>query len=153
VLVACNSCTFEAAAREEEIEAIFSSRCLVCNAYRRWMVTPCSSCNDDLTNAGDDGAVCDSCDTHFSVDALVDHLNDDNYDDYTYALTPANCAECDGYHTVIGWQDHFVCLSCIEYTDDLEQCGWCGEGNTGDMQFSGMSGCSVCDGNVKLMEE
>jgi hypothetical protein len=154
-LVACRSCTFEAAERDEELEAIFSSRCLVCNAYRRWMVTPCPSCSENMTNEGDDGAVCENCETRFSIGELVEDLNEEEItkDNYFDALTPANCASCDGYHTVISWQESYVCLNCIEYTEELGQCGWCGEGNNGDLQGSGMRGCSACDGNVKLMDD
>lgn len=155
VLVACHSCTFEAAEREEELEAIFASRCHVCNAYRRWMVTPCPKCSKDLTNEGDDGAVCESCGAPFSVEELVDVLNEEviTKDNYFEALTPANCASCDGYHTIISWQGSYVCLACIEYTDELARCGWCGEGNNGDLEGSGMLGCSACDGNAKLMDD
>jgi hypothetical protein len=154
-LVACRSCTFEAGERKQEVEGIFSSSCLVCNAYRRWMVTPCPTCSVDLTNEGDDGAMCQSCGTKFSVEDLVDALNEEviTKDNYYDAVTPANCASCDGYHSVISWQGAYVCLSCIEHTDDIELCNWCGEGNNGDMGDSYIHGCSVCDGNVKLMAD
>lgn len=155
VLVTCHSCTFKAAECDEELEAVFSSRCFVCNAYRRWMVTPCPSCSRNMTNEGDDGASCEPCGARFSIEELVEALNEEviTNDNYLESLTPANCASCDGYHTVISWKDSYVCLNCIEYTDELGQCGFCGEGNNGDLQLSGMFGCSACDGNVKLMEE
>lgn len=155
VLVACHSCTFKAAERDEELDGIFSCRCAVCNAYRRWMVTPCQTCSEDLVNEGDDGAVCESCGTPFSVEELAEHLNEEviTKDNYVDALTPANCASCDGYHTIISWQESYVCLNCIEYTADLGRCGWCGEGNNGDLEASGYRGCSACDGNTKLMED
>jgi hypothetical protein len=155
VLVVCHACTFEAAERDEEIGGIYSSRCHVCNTYRRWMVAPCLSCKKDMTNEGDDGADCESCGTHFSVEELVNDLNDEiiTNNNYFDALTPANCASCDGFHTVISWQESYVCLNCIEYTYELGLCDWCGEGNNGDLHGSSMSGCSACDGNVNLMED
>lgn len=155
VLVPCRSCSFKAAERNEELDGIFSSRCHVCNTYWQWMVAPCPKCSEDLTNEGDDGATCESCEASFSVGELVDELNEEaiTKDNYFDALTPANCANCDGYHTIICWKDVFVCLSCIEYADGLGRCGWCGEGNNGDMEGSGITGCSACDGNTKLLYE
>jgi len=155
VLVACVSCSFEAAEREEELEGVFSSRCHVCNAHARWMVTPCPQCAEALTNHGDDGATCKHCGRQFSVEELVSDLNEEvlTKDNYLDALTPANCASCDGYHTIICWKGAYVCLACIDHTDELGRCGWCGEGNSGDLEDSGIMGCSACDGNAKLMAD
>jgi hypothetical protein len=155
VLVSCQSCSFEAAEREEELDGVFFSRCHVCNANARWMVTPCQACAEPMTNQGDDGAACESCGRRFSVEELVSELNGEvtSKDNYFDALTPANCANCDGYHTVISWEESYVCLACIDHTDELGRCGWCGEGNTGDLDDSGMVGCSACDGNAKLMTD
>ncbi len=155
VLVDCHSCTFKAAERREELAAVFSSRCLVCNACRRWMVTPCPSCSVDLTNEGDDGAACKSCDAAFTMEELVEHLNQEiiTKDNYFDVMTPANCANCEGYHTVISWDGSYVCLNCIEHSDEIGVCGWCGEGNNGELEASFVYGCSACDGNVKLMNE
>ncbi len=153
VLVKCGSCSFVAAERDEDADDVFSSRCHVCNGYRRWMVTPCEQCGEPLTNEGDDGATCDHCDASYTVDQLVQQLDEEvvTKDNYFDALTPANCASCDGYHTVITWKDGYVCLACIDFTDELDKCGWCGEANNGDLEMSGIRGCSACDGNTKLM--
>jgi hypothetical protein len=154
-LVTCPSCSFEASRRDEYAEGVFWSRCIVCKSYRQWMVTPCPACEHELTNEGDDGAKCNICDTHFSVEELVDKLNEEiiTKDNYFEAQTPANCSSCEGYHTVIQWREGFVCLACIEFVDELEVCGWCNEANTGDMELSALHGCSVCDGNTKLLED
>lgn len=153
-LVDCPSCSFKAAERHQEADSIFWSRCLVCDGYPRWwMVTPCPACNQELVNEGDDGAQCSECGTRFSVEEMVNELNEEivTKDNYFEAKTPANCSSCDGYHTVIEWQGGFVCLACIHFTEELECCGWCGEYGNGDMELSGLHGCSQCDGNAKLL--
>jgi len=155
VIVECHSCTFRAAERSEEAEGVYWSRCLVCGGHQSWMVAPCPKCGADFTNFGDDGADCDSCDTRFSVEELVSVLNNEvaNKDNYFELLTPANCSSCDGYHTVIDWNGGYVCLNCIWFTDELSSCGWCGEGNNGDLEMSSVFGCNHCDGNAKLFRE
>lgn len=154
-LVRCKSCNFAAAERDEDTDGVFDARCHVCNGYRRWMVTPCTACGKPLTNEGDDGARCEHCDSYFSVEELVTALDElvVTKDNYFEAETPANCSSCDGFHTIITWKDGFVCLNCIEYTDELGRCGWCGEANNGDLEGSSYAGCSACEGNVKLMED
>ncbi len=153
VLVDCHACGFLAAERDEKITGIFNSHCHVCSAFRRWMVTSCPVCTGVLTNEGDDGADCDECGSHYSVKQLVSEINEEvvTKDNFTDVLTPANCAICGDYHSIISWQDVFVCLSCIEYTDELEQCQWCGEFGNRDMRTSEITGCSACDGNVGLL--
>jgi hypothetical protein len=153
-LVFCPSCTFKAAERNQDTDNIFWSRRFVCNSYpRRWMVTPCPTCKQDLVNRGDDGAHCESCGTKASVQELVDELNEETVtkDNYFEALTPANCSGCEGYHTVIVWEGGYVCLACIEFTEELTCCGWCNEYNNGDLELSDLHGCSHCDGNVKVL--
>jgi len=153
VLVACHSCTFDAAERDEVADGVFSSRCHVCNSYQCWMVAPCPTCAKDFIIFGDDGATCGHCKTYFPVKTLVDELNQEfrSKDDYLDAETPANCAACDGYHTVIAWNGGYVCVACIEYASEIGRCGWCSEANNGDLELSGIRGCSACDGNTKLM--
>ena len=155
ILARCRSCTYEAAEENEDVDGTSWSRCLVCGRQRRWIVAACPSCGEKLENEGDDGARCDSCGTRFSVEQLVDELNEEiiTKDNYMDVSTPANCASCEGYHTVIAWRGNFVCVACIETVDELETCGWCGEANTGDMEGSGLTGCSACDGNAKQLYE
>jgi hypothetical protein len=51
--------------------------------------------------------------------ALIEHLNEfqitkDNYFD---AIVPANCADCDGYHTVVQYKDEYLCVACLSVAD------------------------------------
>jgi hypothetical protein len=154
-LVECRSCTFPAAERNADTEGVFWSRCLVCNSHRRWMVAPCPNCANDFTNEGDDRAQCQACGTNFTVEEIIDYLNEEvtTKDNYFEASTPANCSGCDGYHTVILWKDGYVCIACIEFTDSLTRCGWCGDANNGDLELSSVFGCNHCEGNAKMLHD
>jgi hypothetical protein len=76
------------------------------------------------------------------VNALTDHDaahmgiadGDDRWE-------PANCASCDGYHTVVKRGDIYFCANCFDWTDHVERCEWCNEPNTGDMEHTTVSGC------------
>ncbi len=85
-----------------------------------------------------------------TISSFVDEINEspstkDNYFENPY---PANCGNCDGYHTVVAYKGGSLCVMCLDYTsDDLEYCSWCNEANTGDMSESEYKGCGQCDGN------
>ena len=99
--------------------------------------------------------VCESCKAPFSVEEVVNQLHEEvaTKDNYFDTLTPANCANCGGYHPVNRWKDVYVCLACIQCSDEIEQCEWCGEGNNGSVEGSAIFGCSSCDGNTKLLAD
>lgn len=66
-------------------------------------------------------------------------------DDLHY--TAGNCSECDSAQTVLRIGDEaYFCCSCFEIFNQMSNCGFCNEPNTGDMEFSYWGGCNMCDG-------
>jgi len=144
----CSSCGFEAAKVEALVGELFESTCLVCKMKSRWIEVECTSCQKTMRFEGDDGITCPHCDTRYSQEELADLIDDDpaTPDNYFDQNTPGNCSWCDGYHTVVSYREKFVCSSCLHLSDYLGTCGWCNEGNNGDMEDSSWRGCSHCDG-------
>ncbi len=88
------------------------------------------------------------------VDALTKNVAGTK--DYFETGLPANCGNCgncDGYHTVVECGDMYFCASCFDMSDRVEQCEWCNEMNTGDMEFSNANGCGQCEGQWGHMKD
>jgi hypothetical protein len=144
----CSSCYFDAARVSSIIGSLHESKCLVCGYQEKGLDYECPECGK--TSELDDGGrfVCFACGHKDDEQQIVESINEfkatkDNYFD---AMVPANCSECEGYHTVVEYKDHFLCVRCFRVTEGLEQCGWCGEYNNGDMRESSYVGCGICDG-------
>ena len=93
---------------------------------------------------------CPACGHKLDEDQLVEILNEHitTKDNYFESSVPANCAECEGYHTVVLYKDEYLCVRCFNDVTELEYCGWCSEGNTGNMRGSNWSGCGFCEGQA-----
>jgi len=144
----CRSCGFDAAETQELVGELRQAKCHVCRIAPRWLTVECPKCEKPMQVEGDDGATCEACQTGYDQDELSDLIDEDpvTTDNYFDHATPAHCSSCDGYQTVVSYRDHYLCVSCLELTDGLGACGWCGESNNGDMEDSEWKGCNFCDG-------
>lgn len=148
---ACSACGFEAAILDDLDDQIASLRCLVCDHTETQVELDCPHCGEPIVIANEGYATCEHCGEAIEpvhlADALTDHDaahigikdGDDRWE-------PANCGNCDGYHTVVRRGDHYFCASCFDISAGIEQCQWCNENNTGDMEFSYANGCGHCEG-------
>ena len=150
VIEACDLCHFKAAQIVPEIGDLDEAICLVCDHRKHWLNFSCPRCKK-ISRLEDGGEFkCPKCKLKLDEAGLIDTLDKtivtkDNYFDID---TPANCSECEGYHTVIPYEDNYLCVRCFEVTEQLEQCQWCSEANNGDMSNSAWAGCGVCDGRA-----
>lgn len=150
---ACSACGFKAAIPDDLDDQIALLRCLVCDHAETQVELECPHCGESVGIANEGYATCEHCgegiEPEHLVDALTDHAaahigikdGDDGWE-------PANCGNCEGYHTVVRRGDHYFCANCFDISDGIEQCQWCNEYNTGDMEHSYSVGCSHCDGKV-----
>ncbi len=144
----CGSCGFEAAQVSEKLGDLLQSKCLVCGYQVGWFDYECTECGErsPLYEGGEFN--CARCGHKEDEQMIIDGINEFIATKHNYfeAEVPANCSECQGYHTVVEYKDHYLCVVCFALTDALEACGWCAEFNNGDMEDSDWKGCSVCDG-------
>lgn len=149
--IACSACGFKAAVPAALDAQIATVRCLVCDHTETRVEIDCPHCNQAVVVAGEGYAACKHCgksiEPEHIADALTDHAaahaaigdGDDRW-------RPANCGSCDGYQTVVKRGDAYFCATCFDISDHVEQCDWCGDWNTGDMDLSHSSGCGHCEG-------
>lgn len=150
-ILSCPSCGFKAQTHEKKLKEPYFAHCIVCGLTDTCVLVDCVDCSDTFRLVNDANATC-KCGQVYSADMLAGALTDAsaahiaarNGDD---SLNPANCAECDGYQTVIRLDSgrHF-CVECFGVFDNVQECGWCHEANTGDMEGSEWRGCNFCDG-------
>lgn len=147
-LQACGRCGFDAAETQEVVGELQQAKCHVCHYAPRWLALECTNCEAPFQVEGDETSTCEACGTVFDQSDVADIVDDDpaTKDNYFDQITPGNCSFCDGYHTVVSFHDHYLCTSCLHLSDGLCACGWCNEGNNGDMEDSTWRGCNFCDG-------
>ncbi|MBR1169147.1 hypothetical protein [Bradyrhizobium liaoningense] len=146
----CTFCNFAAAVMVAgDISGLHDGNCLVCGAANMWLSMECPDCGKNAILY--DG--CDfSCECGYSPDerGLVEALDEtvvtkDNYFDNPY---PANCGECEGWHTVVSREGKNFCVVCLDVADELSYCGFCAEASTGSLEDSYLVGCGQCDGSA-----
>ena len=149
----CSACNFKAAMPDNLDQQITNITCLVCDNLETQVEIECPHCNQQVVIASEGFATCCHCNGKIEpkhvVDALTDHDTAhiaiaDGHDGWENA----NCATCDGYHTVVNRGNFYFCGNCFDISDGVEYCGWCNEPNTGDMEHSFGAGCNHCDGRM-----
>lgn len=145
----CPRCKMNGYEAEEVADQLFSYRCMICFRGEVRLDLSCPKCNDeDQHLAPDEGFSCSACGHSVSSDDLFGLLDDSrrSYKDYFDAQTPANCGECNGYHTVCEYRGGYLCTACLTHSDSVGQCEWCNDPTTGDTEQTYVSGCEFCDG-------
>lgn len=146
----CPSCGTAACEFEEPAEGLSSYDCLVCFFQERNAGVDCPECGkaDQLVRAYE-GLACEHCEhTVASDDAfeLLDQNTTRGTKDGFDSKTPANCDDCQGYHTVCEYQGGYLCSNCLGYFKSVGQCEYCSDYMTGDTEGTYASGCEHCDG-------
>jgi hypothetical protein len=154
----CSACGFKAAVPDAFDPQIASVACLVCDHVETQVEMDCPRCDARVVITGEGYATCPECSKAIEPDHLVSALIDDAATHHAVAsgddqFQPANCGECDGYQKVVNRGDRYFCAQCFGFSTLLEQCGWCSEMNTGDMEHSYFSGCGQCDGQAGHMRD
>ncbi|KAI5914523.1 hypothetical protein [Thauera sp. 2A1] len=150
---ACSACGFKAAVPKDLDSQIASLHCVVCDHTETQVEINCPHCSKPIVIANEGYATCKHCDMPIKpedlADALIDHAAAHSaIADGDVRWEPANCGACEGYHTVVKRGDGYFCTNCFDISYHIEQCGWCNDLNTGDMEYSYSTGCSHCDGKV-----
>jgi len=156
----CHRCQTEALEQYELNNIMFEYRCWVCKNQERDISLPCFSkdCDGSISfEEYEEYFICNKCDEDCGKEAITEYISKNAVkpSDWTMPSIPKNCASCHGMDTVVEYKNHFICLNCFFFTDQIEICGWCSEKQIGggDLEFSGYSGCEFCDGQVGHMKD
>lgn len=146
----CPSCNFKAMVDNKKLNSLVETRCMVCDVLENTVTIECPDCSSLVTFVEEGYSICQNCHKEFDPDLLAETLSPeityDNY--YDDSLNLGNCADCDGYHTVVrDPAGGYLCTQCFGKFDILDQCHWCNEPNTKDMSFTGIFGCGFCSGS------
>jgi hypothetical protein len=150
---ACPNCGTEGCQFEDEGNRISTLDCLVCFLKEKRIQIECPDCED--TNqyvAAYESFVCTNCQHEVSGESAIFDLLDQNQvrgtKDDLDSDTPANCDECQGYHTVCEYEDGYLCANCFAYFDSVGQCQYCSDYMTGDTEGTYAFGCEHCEGTA-----
>jgi len=145
----CPQCRTNACEVEEEADRLTSRRCMVCFHSETRVQVDCPECGDpdQFITAHDETFVCEKCDYEVSsIFGLLDQNTVRGTKDDFDSDTPANCDECQGYHTVCEYDGGYLCTNCLTYFDSVGRCQWCNDPMTGDTEDTYVTGCEHCDG-------
>ena len=147
----CMGCGFEAAEIAELSKVLFSRECRVCRLSQAFVEIDCPDCGKDKLRVGpiNEGATsCEICEHVATASDLVKVLQTDYVDPIDYVAT--NCAACSSPDSVAQHEELFVCMECLEVSDEAPMCGWCSERQIGggDLEYSYHSGCEFCEGHA-----
>lgn len=147
----CPRCKTNAYQVEEEAKRLIYRQCMVCFHSEKRLQINCPNCGDsDQYMLPCDGFACDKCDCEVSGESEIFDLLDQNTvrgtKDDLDSDTPANCDECQGYHTVCEYEGGYLCTSCFTFFDSVGQCQWCNDPMTGSTEDTYVTGCEHCEG-------
>jgi hypothetical protein len=149
----CSTCNFKSAQEEEICNPLFYNDCLVCNTVEWFLKVPCSNpkCTSDIFMFGLGEGDCDVCGEHISTEYLLALYGDQvSYDESRSTPVCVFCPECEySPRSVVPLDNEdWVCLNCIAFYHQVDQCEWCGEWIAGEADGTYLTGCSNCSGRL-----
>lgn len=146
-VIACPTCDFEALALQNTSKYT-SGQCHVCLYQNNTLMqVECPDCAQEVViDHGNDH--CPKCAYFFKPNEVAYLIGctlpslDDYHDSHRI-----NCSDCET-DNVYEYHGIYICLNCMQESSEIEMCEWCNEYNTGDMEFSRLNGCSMCDGMI-----
>lgn len=142
----CPACEFDALLLRDS-EPYTSGHCMVCRYQNTLLRVKCPSCTRQvLIESGYDH--CPECGHSFTPEEAGELMGGTRPDDDTgFSTLSVYCGNCQT-DTVYEKDGRYLCTNCMEEWDEIDQCEWCNESNTGDLDGSYVHGCAVCDGMI-----
>lgn len=146
----CYSCGFDA----HVIKLLGPSEniCRVCGNTASFVRHQCNECETlFLFEEGSNDVICPECGEQEDLSAVMDQYTEEGQMIPAEALIDGgygHCDECEGYETVGTVGERYFCFNCFSWHESMGTCDWCGSKSTGDLEFSGLSGCVACEGRV-----
>ena len=149
----CPKCKTNACLVEQEAPHLMHYDCMVCFYSEKQVQINCPACgNPEQYVVAYDGFSCDKCECQIVAQSdLFDFLDQNRTrgtKNHLDSNTPANCDECQGYHTVCEYQGGYLCTNCLSYFGYVDSCQWCNEPMTGDTEHTYTNGCEHCEGYI-----
>jgi hypothetical protein len=146
----CRGCGTSALHVEEDVQNLLLCNCMVCFHSEKRVKLDCPACGETNQNlVAYEGFKCTKCAHKVPDDDLFDLLDQNPVRGTKHDVdshTPANCDECQSYHSVCEYEDGYLCTNCLTYFDRLEKCECCGDSMTGSSENTYAMGCEHCDG-------
>ncbi len=146
----CSLCGYPANRLEEDVHPVFNGFCQVCIGWMRFLEVTCDDCGTfNYYDMNDDERQCAGCDNTFNMEKLIEMFGGDSPGDGKF--TDGYCEECHWVHTghtVVENEmcevPRYICLSCYEVYDEMDQCHRCGANIAGSHPDTGTYGCVEC---------
>lgn len=142
----CPACEFKALLLQYS-EPYTGGRCLVCRVQHAFLRLECPECKQEVLIESGYGR-CLECGHSFTPEEAGELIGGERPEDDTgYSTLSVYCSNCQR-DSVYEKDGRYLCTSCMEEWDEIEQCGFCNEYNTGDLEGSYVHGCAACDGMI-----
>lgn len=152
----CESCGCESSKTTLINEPLFSAECLVCEISFLVLKERCPKCDHTIEIRDLGEGECEKCGARIDLDYLLEKYAPSNYLGHgMYEENRAYCTECFLIFeaSVVPFEKQWLCLSCLFLHDLIDQCEWCSENVTGDVENTYLSGCLLCEGRLGQLDD
>lgn len=151
----CPLCNFKSDLHLDEKNALYESRCMVCELEQTCLSMDCFYCSTGkVIFKGEPHADCDQCNHAFGSDEIKKKFVDEG-DAYIamkegiFDSFPINCGACSSYESVVEIsEDELLCVECFDVSNGYGNYEWCNGPSTELSEDSYLLGCEFCEGRI-----
>ncbi len=149
VFIECPICGFEAYRHRDILGPLKKLDCLVCDGSETALLIECPSYDGLILSRELGEGKCGICGYDLSLKYLISEFQEVLRPKEEIFRQNAICSFCEyPEETVVPVDDKFLCLSCLEIHDFIDQCEYCNQNITKDSEDTFLYGCGLCSGRL-----
>jgi hypothetical protein len=144
----CFICSFKSAKQQDILSDLKKLDCLVCESHEYVLLIKCLECEKKsfLRTENEGEFSCPHCQNIMTHENIKSELSEYSYHDDPSGNSEAFCGGCETDGSVIPYNEKWLCVICLDLSDCIYACEWCGAYTSYYMEDSAWDGCESCGG-------